>query len=180
MKVCVVGTGYVGLVAGTCFAECGNDVIGIDVDERKLALLREGKVADLRARPRGALAAQSEGRAAVVQQRPRRGGQDVAVLLHRGRHAGERPTAPPICRRCWAWPRRSAGRWTATGSSSTRSTVPVGTADRVRQTVAAMTSHPFDVVSNPEFLKEGAAIDDFMKPDRVRDRQRLARARSSS
>lgn len=166
MKVCVVGTGYVGLVAGTCFAECGNDVVGVDVDERKLALLREGKspiyepgLEELlrRNQKEGRLSFTNDLAAAAKKSlfcfiavgTPERtdGSADLSAVLGVAREIGRAMDGYRIV--------------------VNKSTVPVGTADRVRQAVAAVTSHPFDVVSNPEFLKEGAAIDDFMKPDRV-------------
>jgi len=166
MKVCVVGTGYVGLVAGTCFAECGNDVICVDVDERKLAMLREGKspiyepgLEELLRRN------QREGRLSFTN--------DLAAAVKKSL----------FCFIAVGTPEHADGSAdlsavlavaAAVGSAMDgyrivvdKSTVPVGTADRVRQAIAAVTSHPFDVVSNPEFLKEGAAIEDFMKPDRV-------------
>jgi UDPglucose 6-dehydrogenase len=166
MKVCVVGTGYVGLVAGTCFAECGNDVIGVDVDERKLALLRQGKspiyepgLVELlrRNQKEGRLSFTNDLAAAVKQAlfcfiavgTPKRtdGAADLAAVLGVAREIGRAMNGYRIL--------------------VNKSTVPVGTADRVRQAVGGITSQPFDVVSNPEFLKEGAAIEDFMKPDRV-------------
>jgi UDPglucose 6-dehydrogenase len=166
MKVCVVGTGYVGLVAGTCFAECGNDVIGIDVDERKLALLREGRspiyepgLEELlrRNQKEGRLSFSNDLDAAVRTSlfcfiavgtpESTNGAADLSAVLGVAETIGRALDGYRII--------------------VNKSTVPVGTADRVRQTVAAVTSHPFDVVSNPEFLKEGAAVDDFMKPDRV-------------
>src|SRR5262249_28754999 len=166
MKVCVVGTGYVGLVAGTCFAECGNDVIGIDVDERKLALLREGKspiyepgLEELlrRNQKEGRLSFSNDLAAAVKASlfcfmavgtpESTNGAADLSAVLGVAETNGRALDGYRII--------------------VNKSTVPVGTADRVRQAVGAVTSHPFDVVSNPEFLKEGAAIDDFMKPDRV-------------
>jgi UDPglucose 6-dehydrogenase len=166
MNVCVVGTGYVGLVAGTCFAECGNEVIGVDVDERKLAVLREGKspiyepgLEELLRRNQG------EGRLAFTN--------DLAAAVRKSL----------FCFIAVGTPERTDGSAdlssvlgvaTEIGRAMdgyrvivNKSTVPVGTADRVRQATAAVTSHRFDVVSNPEFLKEGAAIEDFMKPDRV-------------
>jgi UDPglucose 6-dehydrogenase len=166
MKVCVVGTGYVGLVAGTCFAECGNDVIGVDVDERKLSLLREGKspiyepgLEELlrRNQKEGRLSFSNDlGSAvkaslfcfiAVGTPESTNGAADLSAVLGVAETIGRELDGYRII--------------------VNKSTVPVGTADRVRQAVAAVTAHPFDVVSNPEFLKEGAAIDDFMKPDRV-------------
>jgi UDPglucose 6-dehydrogenase len=166
MKICVIGTGYVGLVAGTCFAECGNDVIGVDIDERKLDLLREGKspiyepgLEELLRRN------QKEGRLSFTK--------DLDAAVRRSL----------VCFIAVGTPEKSDGRAdlryvlevaTSIGRAMdgyriivNKSTVPVGTADRVRQALAGVTSHPFDVVSNPEFLKEGAAIEDFMKPDRV-------------
>src|SRR5262245_18880948 len=166
MKVCVVGTGYVGLVAGTCFAECGNDVIGVDVDERKLSLLRQGKspiyepgLEELlrRNQKEGRLSFSNDlGSAvkaslfcfiAVGTPESTNGAADLSAVLGVAETIGRELDGYRII--------------------VNKSTVPVGTADRVRQAVAAVTAHPFDVVSNPEFLKEGAAIDDFMKPDRV-------------
>ena len=166
MNVCVVGTGYVGLVAGTCFAECGNDVVGVDVDPRKLALLLEGKspiyepgLEELLRRN------QKEGRLSFTD--------DLAAAVRKSL----------FCFIAVGTPERSDGAAdlsavlgvaTEIGRAMdgyrvivNKSTVPVGTADRVRHAVAAATTQEFDVVSNPEFLKEGAAIDDFMKPDRV-------------
>jgi UDPglucose 6-dehydrogenase len=166
MKVCVVGTGYVGLVAGTCFAECGNDVIGVDVDERKLGLLRQGKspiyepgLEELlrRNQKEGRLSFSDDLAAAVKASlfcfiavgtpESSNGAADLSAVLGVAAVIGRELDGYRII--------------------VNKSTVPVGTADRVRQAVAAVTAHPFDVVSNPEFLKEGAAIDDFMKPDRV-------------
>ncbi|MBI2963055.1 MAG: UDP-glucose/GDP-mannose dehydrogenase family protein [Deltaproteobacteria bacterium] len=166
MKVCVVGTGYVGLVAGTCFAESGNDVVGVDVDERKLSLLREGKspiyepgLEELlrRNHQEGRLSFTDDLAAAVRQSlfcfiavgTPERidGSADLSAVLGVAAEIGRAMDGYRVI--------------------VNKSTVPVGTADRVRQAVAVVTSQPFDVVSNPEFLKEGAAIDDFMKPDRV-------------
>jgi UDPglucose 6-dehydrogenase len=166
MKLCVVGTGYVGLVAGTCFAESGNDVACVDIDQRKINELRNGKIpiyepgleelirrnaADGRLRFTTDLAgAVKEAMVcfiAVGTPQDEDGSADVSMVLQA---AADIAKAMPGYR-----------------IVVLKSTVPVGTADRVRETMAANTSHPFDVVSNPEFLKEGAAVEDFMKPDRV-------------
>jgi UDPglucose 6-dehydrogenase len=166
MKLCVIGTGYVGLVAGTCFAESGNDVICVDIDQRKIADLNSGKVpiyepgleelirrntADGRLRFTADLAlAVKEGMVcfiAVGTPADMDGSADVRMVLQAAKDiACVMPGYRVVVM---------------------KSTVPVGTADRVRDTMAAHTEHPFDVVSNPEFLKEGAAVEDFMKPDRV-------------
>ncbi len=166
MKLCVIGTGYVGLVAGTCFAESGNEVVCVDIDERKIADLRSGKVpiyepgleelirrntADRRLLFTTDLAAAvKEGMVcfiAVGTPSDIDGSADVRMVLQA---AAEIARAMPGYR-----------------ILVLKSTVPVGTADQVRETMAANTTHPFDVISNPEFLKEGAAVEDFMKPDRV-------------
>ena len=166
MKLCVIGTGYVGLVVGTCFAESGNDVICVDIDQHKVAELRNGKVpiyepgleelirrntADGRLRFTADLSnAVKEGLVcfvAVGTPADTDGSADVRMVLQA---ATEVARVMPGYR-----------------VIVLKSTVPVGTADQVRETMAAHTAHPFDVISNPEFLKEGAAVEDFMKPDRV-------------
>ena len=166
MNLCVIGTGYVGLVAGTCFAESGNDVVCVDIDERKIADLRGGKVpiyepgleelirrntADRRLRFTTDLAtAVKESMVcfvAVGTPSDIDGSADVRMVLQ---VTAEIAQAMPGYR-----------------IVVLKSTVPVGTADQVREMMATNTTHPFDVVSNPEFLKEGAAVEDFMKPDRV-------------
>lgn len=166
MKLCVIGTGYVGLVAGTCFAESGNDVICVDIDERKIAALNGGKVpiyepgleelirrntADGRLRFTTDLNfAVKEGMVcfiAVGTPSDMDGSADVRMVLQAAKDVARVMPGYRVV--------------------VLKSTVPVGTADRVREAMAACTEHPFDVVSNPEFLKEGAAIEDFMKPDRV-------------
>jgi UDPglucose 6-dehydrogenase len=166
MKLCVVGTGYVGLVAGTCFAESGNDVACVDIDQRKITNLRNGKIpiyepgleelirrnaADGRLRFTTDLAgAVKEAMVcfiAVGTPQDEDGSADVSMVLQAGADIAKAMPGYRIV--------------------VLKSTVPVGTADRMRETMEANTTHPFDVVSNPEFLKEGAAVEDFMKPDRV-------------
>jgi UDPglucose 6-dehydrogenase len=166
MKLCVVGTGYVGLVAGTCFAESGNDVICVDIDQKKVTDLQNGKVpiyepgleelirrntADGRLRFTSDLAAAVKDSlvcfVAVGTPSDIDGSADVRMVVQ---------ATIDIAR---AMPGYRV--------VVLKSTVPVGTADQVREAMSGHTTHPFDVVSNPEFLKEGAAVDDFMKPDRV-------------
>ncbi len=171
MKICVIGTGYVGLVAGTCFAESGNDVICVDVDEQKISGLAQGiipiyepglKELVLRNTEEGRLSFTTDLSSAVkasllnfiaVGTPPGEDGSaDLKNVLHVAREIGRSMESFKII--------------------VDKSTVPVGTADKVRQSVSEELANrvvdiEFDVVSNPEFLKEGAAIEDFMKPDRV-------------
>ena len=171
MKITMIGTGYVGLVTGTCLAEVGNDVLCLDVDARKIALLQQGGVPihepGLEPMIRRNVAASrlrfttdvddAVGHAAVqfiaVGTPPGEDGSaDMQYVLQAARNIGRRMT-----------------QWTLVVD---KSTVPVGTADRVRSVIAEELGArgveiPYAVASNPEFLKEGAAIEDFMKPDRI-------------
>jgi UDPglucose 6-dehydrogenase len=166
VKVCVIGTGYVGLVAGTCFAESGNDVICVDIDEAKIAQLRQGVVPiyepGLEELIKRNVAERrltfSTDLAAAVRE-------SLICFIAVGTPSGDDGSAD-----LHAVMRVAAEIAEAMDGYRVivdKSTVPVGTAERVRQVIASRTRHPFDVVSNPEFLKEGAAIEDFMKPDRV-------------
>jgi len=171
MKITMIGTGYVGLVSGTCLAEVGNDVLCLDVDARKIDLLQSGGVPIHepglepmihRNVAAGRLRFTTDVDAAVghanvqfiaVGTPPDEDGSaDMRYVLQAARDIGRRMT-----------------QWTLVVD---KSTVPVGTGDRVRATIAEELAArgldiPYAVASNPEFLKEGAAIDDFMKPDRV-------------
>lgn len=166
MKVCVVGTGYVGLVAGTCFAECGNDVSCVDIDERKLKMLQAGKVPIYEPGLEELLRRnQKEGRLSFTDDLAGAVRQSLFCFIAVGtpeRFDGGAELDGVL------------GVATAIGRAMDgyrviilKSTVPVGTFDRVRHAMSAVSGQPFDVVSNPEFMKEGAAVDDFMKPDRV-------------
>jgi UDPglucose 6-dehydrogenase len=171
MKITMIGTGYVGLVTGTCLAEVGNDVLCLDVDARKIDILESGGVPihepGLEPMIRRNVAAgrlrfttdvdAAVGHAtvqfiAVGTPPDEDGSADMQYVLQAARNIGRRMT-----------------QWTLIVD---KSTVPVGTADRVRAEIAAELAArgidlPYAVASNPEFLKEGAAVDDFMKPDRV-------------
>ena len=166
MKIAVIGTGYVGLVVGTCFAETGNRVTCVDVDADKVRLLKEGKVPiyepGLDELIRRNVA---EDRLFFSTDLAAATAKAVVVFIAVGTPQDEDGSADL---------RHVLGVAAAIGKEMTgykvvvtKSTVPVGTNERVRAEIAKHTSQPFDVVSNPEFLKEGAAIDDFMKPDRV-------------
>jgi UDPglucose 6-dehydrogenase len=171
MKVTIYGSGYVGLVTGACLAEVGNDVLCMDVDEHKVERLNLGEVPiyepgldQLIARNRraGRLAFTTDPERAVahglfqfiaVGTPPEEDGSaDLKYVLEVARTIAERMEEYRIV--------------------VNKSTVPVGTADRVRREIQAILANrgreiEFDVVSNPEFLKEGAAIDDFLRPDRI-------------
>jgi UDPglucose 6-dehydrogenase len=166
MKLCVVGTGYVGLVAGTCFAEGGNDVVCVDNVVAKVEMLREGRVpiyepglAELIQRN------VAEGRLTFTTDLAAAVRQSLVCFVAVGTPSGD--TGAADLGAVMGVAGEIARAMDGYRVIVTKSTVPVGTSEQIRRHVATLTSHPFDVVSNPEFLKEGAAIEDFMKPDRV-------------
>ncbi|UII22575.1 UDP-glucose dehydrogenase family protein [Fulvivirga ligni] len=166
MKIAVVGTGYVGLVTGTCFAETGNNVTCIDIDEKKVNSLKNGKITIY-----------EPGLEVIFQRNLEQGRLNFTTDLKEGIEGAKiiflaLPTPPgedgsadlqyvlkvaqdlgPILKDY--------------AVIVDKSTVPVGTADKVHAKIAENATVDFDVVSNPEFLREGVAVDDFMKPDRV-------------
>jgi UDPglucose 6-dehydrogenase len=171
MRVTVVGTGYVGLVAGACFADSGNDVVCADTDKRKVDGLRRGEMpiyeeglGDIvtRCAREGRLAftenpgpamARAEVIFVAVGTPPGAGGEaDLSAVLDvartAARHVPDRADAPPVL-------------------FVLKSTVPVGTNDKVTRLLREAGHHSLEVVNNPEFLKEGVAISDFRRPDRV-------------
>jgi UDPglucose 6-dehydrogenase len=166
VKLCVVGTGYVGLVAGTCFAESGNDVVCVDIDADKVSRLQQGITPIYEPGLEELIKRNiAEGRLSFTTSLTDAVRQSVVCFIAVGTPQGEDGSADLA-----AVIRVAAeigGAMDGYRVIVDKSTVPVGTAARVRQVVASRTSHPFDVVSNPEFLKEGAAVEDFMKPDRV-------------
>ena len=166
MKLCVIGTGYVGLVAGTCFAESGNDVICVDIDAEKVARLQQGSVPIYEPGLEELIKRNiAEGRLSFTTSLSDAVRRSLLCFIAVGTPQGEDGSADLA-----AVVRVAAEIGAAMDGYRVivdKSTVPVGTAARVRQVVASRTAQPFDVVSNPEFLKEGAAVDDFMKPDRV-------------
>ncbi len=166
MKVAVVGTGYVGLVVGACLAESGNDVMCVDKDEAKVRMLRRGKspiyepgIEDLLRRNKG------EGRLVFTTDLARAVRQSTIVFIAVGTPQGEDGSAD--LQHVMGVAKQIARAMNGYKVIVDKSTVPVGTAQRVRDVISRETTHPFSVVSNPEFLKQGAAVDDFMKPDRV-------------
>lgn len=166
MKISVLGTGYVGLVAGTCFAETGNDVICVDLNQEKIDRLKRGILPiyepglnDLVARnakegrlqfstdSAGAIRASDIIFIAVGTPSSTDGSADLAMFLKAAETIGDNLNGYKII--------------------VNKSTVPVGTAAKVEAVVRQRSRQDFDVVSNPEFLKEGTAVNDFLKPDRV-------------
>src|SRR5689334_12677072 len=166
MRIAVVGTGYVGLVAGVCFAESGNDVVCVDNDAAKVRALSKGKVPiyepgleELLRRNR------SEGRLTFTTALAKAVRDSAIVFIAVGTPQGEDGSAD--LQHVLAVAKDIARAMNGYKVIVNKSTVPVGTAEKVREVVRRETTHPFSVVSNPEFLKQGAAVEDFMKPDRV-------------
>ena len=166
MKIAVVGTGYVGLVLGACLAETGNDVLCVDKDEAKVRLLRKGRVpiyepglTELVQKNK------SEARLAFTTQLTRAVKASQIIFIAVGTPQGEDGSAD--LQHVLGVAREIGRAMDGYRVIVNKSTVPVGTAEKVRGIIRRETTHPFSVVSNPEFLKQGAAVDDFMKPDRV-------------
>ena len=171
MRIAIIGTGYVGLVSGACLSDVGNDVVCLDVDKDKIALLKSGGIPIYEA-----------GLEALVKRNAQAGRlrftTEIEESVHHGTVQFIAVGTPPdedgsadLSHVVAA--ARSIGRHMRDYKVVVdKSTVPVGTADRVREAIAEElkargTEVPYSVVSNPEFLKEGAAVEDFMKPDRV-------------
>jgi len=166
MKIAVVGTGYVGLVTGTCFAETGNTVTCVDIDEKKVKKLSSGKITiyepglellfernlkQQRLFFTTNLAEGIEGAKVIFLALPTPPGEDGSADLKYILKVAD--DLGPLLKEY--------------AVIIDKSTVPVGTAEKVSKRIAANAKVPFDVVSNPEFLREGMAVEDFMKPDRV-------------
>ena len=171
MKISIVGTGYVGLVTGACFAEVGNDVLCLDLDQKKIRTLESGGIPiyepGLEEVVKRNVAAGRLHFTTDIERAVRFGTvQFVAV----GTPPGEDGSAD--LKHVVAAARNIGRHMTDHKVVVDKSTVPVGTADKVRAAITEELARrgakvPFAVVSNPEFLKEGAAIEDFMRPDRV-------------
>jgi UDPglucose 6-dehydrogenase len=171
MKISVFGAGYVGLVAAACFAESGNTVIAVDVDQKKIEGLKNGIIPIYEPGLKELiLRNQAEGRLSFTTDMTEAVEQSLIQFIAVGTPPGEDGSADlqyVLSVGCTIGQHMNSFKIIVD-----KSTVPVGTADKVRTAVQQElttrgSSLEFDVVSNPEFLKEGAAIDDFMKPDRV-------------
>lgn len=166
MKIAVIGTGYVGLVTGTCLAETGNEVLCVDIDEKKVAKMRAGEVPiyephldvlfdrNIKANRLKFTTSLQEGLdfgaivfLALPTPEGEDGSADLSYVLGVSEEIGKRIKDYRVI--------------------VDKSTVPVGTAEKVRATIAQHAGCDFDVVSNPEFLREGFAVDDFLKPERI-------------
>lgn len=172
MKITVVGTGYVGLVSGTCFAETGNNVTCVDIDESKVQRLKAGEITIY-----------EPGLEKIFTRNLKEGRLHFTTSLKEGLVDAQivflaLPTPPgedgsADLKYILAVAKELGNLLPANGYTVIvdKSTVPVGTAEKVKQTILAHATNDisaaFDIVSNPEFLREGAAVDDFMKPDRV-------------
>ncbi len=166
MKIAVIGTGYVGLVVGTCLADSGNDVICVDKVKEKIDMLNKGKVPIYEPGLEELISKNmKEGRLsfttdlgeaikksevifiAVGTPQADDGSANLQYVLDAAEEIGKNMNGYKLV--------------------VTKSTVPVGTQKKIKEVIGRHTEHPFDVASNPEFLKEGAAVEDFMKPDRI-------------
>ncbi len=166
MKISVIGTGYVGLVTGTCLAETGNEVLCIDIDKAKVKRMQNGEVPiyephldvlfdrNINAGRLSFSTSLKEGLdfgdiifLALPTPEDEDGSADLSYVLGSAKEIGKLLKEYKVI--------------------VDKSTVPVGTADKVRETIAKETNVDFDVVSNPEFLREGFAVDDFLKPERI-------------
>jgi UDPglucose 6-dehydrogenase len=166
MKICVVGTGYVGLVVGVCMADLGFEVCCVDRDADKIAQLNAGEVPIYEPGLEVILRrATREGRLTFTTDAPTAIAPADVVYIAVGTPG--MPDGSADIRGVLAVAELAGRCLEGRAVVVVKSTVPVGTSDKVREVVQAHARHPFDVVSNPEFLKEGAAIDDFLRPDRI-------------
>jgi UDPglucose 6-dehydrogenase len=166
MRIAIIGTGYVGLVAGTCFADSGNDVTCVDIDERKIHALQAGEIPIYEPGLEELIRKNvRERRLTFTTELAPAVGPAQVVFIAVGTPEGESGDADlKYVLAAAEQIGRAMRQYTVVVD---KSTVPVGTADKVREAISQVTKVEFDVVSNPEFLKEGAALEDFLKPDRV-------------
>jgi UDPglucose 6-dehydrogenase len=167
MKISIIGSGYVGLVTGACFAEVGHDVVCLDVDAGKIARLNAGEVPIYEPGLDAVIArAKAAGTIRFTTDAALSAKHGVLQFIAVGTPPDEDGSAD--VRYVLAAARTIAEQMDGFRVIVDKSTVPVGTADQVREAVQACNpKHPFAVASNPEFLKEGSAVEDFLRPDRV-------------
>ncbi len=166
MKVCVIGTGYVGLVVGTCLAEMGNSVICVDNDENKLAQLRQGIIPIYEPGLEELIKSNvSEDRLVFTNDLKMAVQDSLICFIAVGTPQGEDGSAD--LKYVYDVAHSIGKSMNGYKVIVDKSTVPVGTGEEVAKIIKTETDYDFDVVSNPEFLKQGAAVEDFLKPDRV-------------
>lgn len=166
MRIAVVGTGYVGLVVGACFAETGNQVICVDKDDAKVRSLRRGKIPIFEPGLEELVKRNfAEKRLSFTKDLAASVKKSDVIFIAVGTPMGEDGSAD--LQHVLGAAREIARAMNGYKVIVDKSTVPVGTSEKVRDVIRRETTHPFSVVSNPEFLKQGAAVDDFLKPDRV-------------
>lgn len=166
MRIAMIGTGYVGLVTGTCFADSGNDVICVDIDEKKIANLREGKLPIYEPGLKELVLRNSEnGQLSFTTNLAEAVSNSQIIYLAVGTPPSADGSADLTALKTVV--DSLAPHLTEDAIVVTKSTVPVGTNQWIFDRLKSVLGREVDVASNPEFLKEGAAIDDFMKPDRV-------------
>ncbi len=166
MDVCVIGSGYVGLVAGAGFAEIGHTVKCVDIDKDKIDALNRGEVPIYEPGLDGLFARNSQaGRLSFSTEVGEAVASSDVVIIAVG--TPEREDGSADLSAVLAVARTIASNLSGYTVVACKSTVPVGTNEKIRQTIDSNTDHPFAVVSNPEFLREGEAIEDFMHPPRV-------------
>lgn len=166
MKVCIVGTGYVGLVAGACFADTGSDVTCVDISQPKIDALNNGEIPIYEPGLQEIVVRNvREGRLFFSTEVDKAIRDNDVIFIAVGTPQDEDGSAD--LQHVEAVARQIGDNMNGYKVIVDKSTVPVGTADIVQRLIAERTEHEFSVVSNPEFLKEGAAVQDFLKPDRV-------------
>jgi len=166
MKIAVIGTGYVGLVSGTCFAETGNHVICVDIDENKISRLKQGDVVIY-----------EPGLDGILEKNTKAGRLEFTTDLKMAIHVSDviflaLPTPPDEdgaadLSYVLSAAEEIGGLIENYKVIVDKSTVPVGTSELVTEAMSRSAKHPFDVVANPEFLREGSAVEDFLRPERI-------------
>ena len=166
MNICMFGVGYVGLVTGTCLAESGNDVVCVDIDKKKISMLKKGKVPIYEPGLDALIKRNVKEKRLTFTTDVAKGVKSSSIIFIAVGTPPKRDGSSDLSQVLAV--ARTIGR-SANGHKIvvTKSTVPVGTSEKVKGIIARETDHPFGIASNPEFLKEGAAIEDFMKPDRI-------------
>lgn len=166
MNICMVGIGYVGLVTGTCLAESGNEVICVDIDAHKVSLLKRGKI-PIYEPGLGTLIERNVKEKRLTFTTNLAGAVKDSLIIFIAVGTPPKHDGTPNLGHVFEVAREISKEINGYKVVVTKSTVPVGTSEKVKRIISKEANYPFGIASNPEFLKEGAAIDDFMKPDRI-------------